>query len=149
MPDSYHLWLKALHVIAVIFWMAGLYMMPRLFVYHHPAPPGSQMSETMKAAERRLMRIILIPGAVASWALGVLLVLSLPGSPYEVFGLGWLQAKVLLVVVLTGFQVAFGAWVQAFARDERPRSERFFRLINEVPPLLTIAIVIVVIVKPL
>lgn len=141
-------WLKAAHVISVIFWMAGMYMLPRLFVYHWSAAPGSQLSETMKAAERRLLRIIINPAMIAAWIFGLALVFTLyPGL--EGFGqAGWLHAKLALVIGLSALHGALSRWRRAFERDARPKSERFFRLINEVAPVATIFIVILVIVKP-
>jgi len=143
-----YLWIKALHLIAVVFWMAGMYMLPRLFVYHYPAAVGSELSETMKAAERRLLRIIINPAMIAAWILGISLVFMLfPGL--EGFGqAGWLHAKLLFVVGLSALHANLAAWRKAFERDERPKSERFFRLINEIAPVATIVIIILVIVKP-
>lgn len=145
---DYYLWIKALHVIAVIFWMAGMYMLPRLYIYHYPAAPGSDLSEKMKDAERRLLRIIINPAMAAAWIFGILLVFTLyPGL--EGFGqAGWLHGKLLLVVGLSALHGMLSGWRKAFERDERPKTERFFRLVNEVAPVATIFIVILVIVKP-
>ena len=147
MADVY-VWTKALHLIAVIFWMAGMYMLPRLFVYHFASLPGSELSETMKAAERRLMRIIVNPSMIAAWVLGIVLILTLyPGL--DGFGqAGWLHAKLLLVIGLSALHGMLSGWRRAFERDERPKTERFFRLVNEIAPVATIFIVILVIVKP-
>lgn len=145
---EWYLWIKALHVIAVIFWMAGMYMLPRLFVYHYPAAAGSELSETMKAAERRLLRIIINPAMIAAWVLGLTLVFIL--YPWlEGFGqAGWLHGKLLLVVGLSALHGMLSGWRKAFERDERPKTERFFRQVNEVAPVATIFIVVLVIVKP-
>jgi len=145
---DYYLWIKALHVISVIFWMAGMYMLPRLFVYHHPSAVGSEMSETMKQAERRLMRIIINPAMIAAWIFGISLVFILyPGL--DGFGqAGWLYGKLTLVIGLSALHGMLSAWRKQFERDERPKTEKFFRMINEVAPVVTILVVILVIVKP-
>jgi protoporphyrinogen IX oxidase len=142
-PSGLYLWLKAFHVIAVISWMAGMLYLPRLFVYHCGAERGSVLSETFKVMERRLLRIIINPAMVVTWVLGIWL--AWDGVWYRA---GWLQAKVALVVVMSGLHGLMVRWVRDFAADQNQHSERFFRLINEVPTLLMIAIVILVIVKP-
>ena len=136
-------WIKAFHVIAVIAWMAGMLYLPRLFVYHCGAEPGSAQSETFKVMERRLLRIIMNPAMILSWGLGIWLAWS--GG---LMTAGWLHAKVLLALVLSGLHGAFARWVKDFAADRNRRSARFYRLINEAPTLLMIGIVILVIVKP-
>jgi putative membrane protein len=136
-------WLKAFHVVAVIAWMAGMLYLPRLFVYHCRAEPGSVQSETFKLMERRLLKGIINPAMVVSWGLG----LWLAWSGGWVMA-GWLHAKVLLVLVLSGLHGMFARWVKDFAADKNRRSAGFYRLINEVPTLLMIGIVILVIVKP-
>lgn len=140
-----YLWLKALHIIAVTAWMAGLLYMPRLFVYHADAGIGTAQSETFKIMERRLLKGIINPAGIAVWILGPLLVLSLPRS---VLSEGWLHVKLLLVVLLTGFHHALIRWQRAFARDANLRPASFFRLINEVPTVLLIGIVLLVVLKP-
>jgi protoporphyrinogen IX oxidase len=142
-PSGLYLWLKAFHVIAVIAWMAGTLYLPRLFVYHCGAERGSVQSETFKVMERRLLRIIINPAMVATWVLGVWL--AWDGAWYRA---GWFQVKVLLVVVMSALHGLMVCWVRDFAVDQNQHSERFFRLINEVPTLLMIAIVILAIVKP-
>ena len=136
-------WLKAFHVIAVIAWMAGMLYLPRLFVYHCGAEPGSAQSETFKIMERRLLKIIINPAMILSWGLGLWLVWS--GGWLMA---GWLYAKIFLALVLSGVHGMFARWVKDFAADRNRRSARFYRLINEVPTLLMIGIVILVIVKP-
>ena len=136
-------WLKAFHVIAVIAWMAGMLYLPRLFVYHCGAEPGSAQSETFKLMERRLLKIIINPAMILSWGLGLWLVWS--GGWLMA---GWLYAKIFLALVLSGVHGMFARWVKDFAADRNRRSARFYRLINEVPTLLMIGIVILVIVKP-
>jgi protoporphyrinogen IX oxidase len=142
-PSGLYPWLKAFHVVAVIAWMAGMLYLPRLFVYHCGAERGSVQSETFKVMERRLLRIIMNPAMVATWVLG--LWIAWDGGWYRA---GWLQVKVALVVLMSGLHGGMARWVHDFAVDQNRHSERFFRLINELPTLLMIAIVILVIVKP-
>lgn len=137
------LWVKAFHVIAVISWMAGILYLPRLFVYHSTVEPGTQASETFKVMESKLLRFIMNPAMVVSWVLGLFLAYLL--SP----GLGgWFHLKLLLVLGLSGFHGFLAASCRAYANDLRPRSERFWRLANEIPTVLMIVAVIMVIVKP-
>jgi putative membrane protein len=136
-------WLKALHVIAVIAWMAGMLYLPRLFVYHCGAAPGSPLSETFKIMERRLLKAIVNPAMVATWALGLWLAWS---GPY--LAAGWFHAKLALVLILSGVHGVFARWVKDFAADRNRRSAAFYRIVNEVPTLLMIGIVILAIVKP-
>lgn len=142
-PSGLYPWLKALHVIAVIAWMAGMLYLPRLFVYHAESEPGSQQSETFKVMERRLLKAIINPAMVATWILG--LWLAWDGGW---FSSPWLHLKIALVVVLSAVHGMFTGWVHAFAEDRNTRSQRFYRMINEVPTVLMIGIVILVIVKP-
>jgi putative membrane protein len=141
-----YLWIKALHVVAVISWIAGLLYLPRLFVYHCSAEAGSDASETFKVMERRLMGSIMTPAMVASWVLGLALI-GLLGV--EVFRDGyWLSVKLALVVVLSGVHLMLIRHLRAFARDQNRHSARYFRILNEVPTVLMIAIVVMVIVRP-
>jgi len=141
-----YLWIKALHVVAVIAWMAGLLYLPRLFVYHCRAEAGSVTSETFKVMERRLMNAIMTPAMVASWVFGLGLI-GLFGV--ELFGDNhWLTIKLGLVIGLTVVHVMLIRHVRAFARDRNSLSGRYFRILNEVPTVLMIAIVIMVIVRP-
>ena len=137
------LWIKALHVVAVISWMAGLLYLPRLMVYHAAAEPGSAQSETFKVMELRLLRVIMNPAMVVVWVTGPLLAWML--SLHLEY---WLWAKLALVAGLTWFHHELGRWRKAFADDRRDRSEKFYRILNEVPTVLMIGIVILVIVKP-
>jgi protoporphyrinogen IX oxidase len=137
------LWLKALHVIAVIAWMAGLLYLPRLMVYHAGAEPHSTLSETFKTMEKRLLRAIMNPAMIAVWITGPLLAWAQAMEQDH-----WLWVKVVLVVGLTGYHHALGIWRKEFAEDRNQRTPRFYRLINEVPTLLMIAIVVLVVVKP-
>ena len=137
-------WIKALHVIAVIAWMAGMLYLPRLFVYHCEAEIGSKQSETFKMMERRLLKAIINPAMIVTWLAG--LYLAWAGHWYVSI---WLQIKFLLVVVMSAVHGFFVRCVRAFASDRNPHSQKFYRIINEVPTILMIAIVILVIVKPL
>ena len=136
-------WLKAFHVIAIIAWMAGMLYLPRLFVYHCAAEPGSKQSETFKVMERRLLEAIINPAMIVSWGLG--LWLSWKGGWYAS---PWLQAKVVLALALSGLHGFFVRWVRDFAADQNRHSQKFYRIINEVPTILMIGIVILVVVKP-
>lgn len=136
-------WIKALHVIAVIAWMAGMLYLPRLFVYHCEAPAGSPQSEMLKVMEHRLLRIIVNPAMIATWVLG--LTLALVTGAYADL---WFQLKFVLVLAMSGLHGMFAATVKRFARDANTRPQRFYRIINEVPMLLVIGIVILAIVKP-
>ncbi len=141
-PGAYE-WIKALHVIAVISWMAGMLYLPRLFVYHCGVAPGSETSETFKVMERKLLRFIINPAMVVSWVAGLWIAI-------EIFGFhgAWLHAKLAMVLGLSAAHGYFAKAVADFARDEGRREHRFWRFMNEVPTLLMIFIVIVVIVKP-
>ncbi|MDP4823330.1 MAG: protoporphyrinogen oxidase HemJ [Aestuariivirgaceae bacterium] len=139
---DYYLWIKAAHVMAVIAWMAGLFYLPRLFVYHVDAVAGSVQSETFKVMERRLYKAIMMPAMIAAWVFGLMLV-SVLG-----LGEGWLWVKLLMVVGLTGFQGVLGRHVRLFSIDGNVHSGRYFRILNEVPTVAMVVIVIMVIVKP-
>jgi putative membrane protein len=136
-------WIKALHVIAVIAWMAGMLYLPRLFVYHCEAEVGSKQSETFKVMERRLLRAIINPAMIVSWLAG--LYLAWAG---HWFSAGWLHGKLLLVAVLSAVHGFLARWMKAFAADRNLHSQRFYRVINEVPTVLMIGAVILVVVKP-
>ncbi|MCZ6446829.1 MAG: protoporphyrinogen oxidase HemJ [Alphaproteobacteria bacterium] len=138
-------WIKAFHVIAVIAWMAGFLYLPRLFVYHADVPVGSGRSEMLKVMERRLLRVIMNPAMIAVFLLGGLL-LATPG----VLGDGefWWHAKIALVLALAVMHMVMGAWRKAFEEDRNTHPVKFFRMMNEVPTVLMIAIVILVVVRP-
>jgi putative membrane protein len=142
-PDGFYNWAKAIHVIAVISWMAGMLYLPRLFVYHADTARGSEQSETFKVMERRLLRGIINPAMVLSWAFGLWLA-------WRGFGFsgGWLHAKIAAVLSLSSVHGYLSAAVRAFAEDRNMKPARHWRIVNEVPTLLMIAIVILVIVKP-
>ena len=141
-----YLGIKALHVIAVISWMAGLLYLPRLFVYHAEAEPGSQASETFKVMERRLLKAIATPAMVASWLLGLALLFGFNAVDWRVDQ--WFQLKFAALIALSGFQCLLARWRKEFAADKNQHSARFYRVANEVPTLLMIIIVIMVIVRP-
>ena len=141
--ENIYPWIKVLHIVGVIAWMAGLLYLPRLFVYHVDATVGLPQSETFKIMERRLLRAIMNPAMIVVWVTG-------PYLAYleSVWAQPWLICKLVLVVVLTLVHHAFGRWQKDFERDENNHSARFFRIANEVPTILLIAIVIFVVVKP-
>jgi putative membrane protein len=137
-------WGKAFHIIAVIAWMAGMLYLPRLFVYHCDAEPGSRQSETFKVMERRLLRAIINPAMIATWLLG----LSLAVYRDWFWPWHWLDAKFALVLLLSGVHGLFARWVKDFARDSNRHPQKFYRIVNEVPTLLMIGIVLLVVIKP-
>ena len=138
-----YLWLKSLHLIALIAWMAGLLYLPRLFVYHAEASAGSTQSETFKVMERRLLKAIMTPAMIATWIFG--LWLAWDG---DWFGAGWLHAKLVLVFALSGLHGFLAVTVRRFAADQNQRAPRFYRILNEVPTLGLIGIVFLVVLKP-
>ncbi len=138
-------WIKALHVVGVISWMAGLLYLPRLFVYHAAAKPGSELSETLKVMERRLLRAIMNPAMLASLLFGGLLLLD---KSRAAWGDGWLHAKLALVAALMAMHMMMGRWRRDFADDRNTRPQRFYRIANEVPTVVMVGIVILVIVRP-
>jgi putative membrane protein len=137
------LWIKALHVVAVISWMAGLLYLPRLFVYHCAASIGSPQSETFKVMERRLLRFIMTPAMIVSWIFGLALMISAAWIKAP-----WMHAKLLLVLVLSGVHGWLSVCVKRFASDQNRKSGRYFRFVNEIPTVLMIIIVVLVVVKP-
>jgi putative membrane protein len=141
---GHYLWIKALHVISVIFWMAGMAYLPRLYVYHAEAAPGSDKSETFKVMERRLLRGIINPAMGATFVFGGLMI----WANADLLGQGWFHAKLTLVFVMAGLHGAFSSWRKDFEADRNKRSARFYRIFNEAPPVLVVFIVILVIVKP-
>ena len=136
-------WLKAFHVIAVIAWMAGMLYLPRLFVYHCTADVGSIQSETFKVMERRLLRAIINPSMILTWLLGLWLAWS---SGF--YAAHWLQAKFVLVLAMSGVHGILSKYVREFAADRRRKSQKFFRILNEIPTIILILIVILAVVKP-
>jgi putative membrane protein len=139
-------WTKALHVISIIAWMAGLLYLPRLFVYHCAAPIDSSENETFKVMERRLLRAIMNPAMIAAYLFGIALLLT-PGVVD--WGSGWIHVKLVLVAALTVYHHALARWRQAFAADANRHPARFYRIANEVPTLIMVGIVILVVVRPI
>ncbi len=138
-----YLWLKAAHIIFVIFWMAGLFMLPRFFVYHQEAAEGSPEEAAWIDRERKLLKIILLPSIIVVWLAG----LSLLGTGMVSIG-GWFHAKLLLVFLLSGYHGYLGSYAKKLARGERPITGKRLRLLNEVPGVAVVLIVILVVVKP-
>jgi len=138
----YYDWIRALHIISVIFWMAGMFMLPRYFAYHAEASVGSDEDRSWIERERRLLRIIVNPSMIAAWIFGLALIAIIGWSG------GWLHAKLFLVIVLTALHHVFSRWRKRFAQGENNRDSRFYRRINEIPTMATILIVLLVVVKP-
>ena len=141
-------WLKAFHIISVIAWMAGMLYLPRLFVYHCAAEKGSVQSETFKVMEQRLLRAIINPAMVATWVFGLWLAWLGPDSRYGWFASDWLWAKIILVLGLSAVHGLLARWRKDFAQDRNRHSQKFYRVINEVPTVLMVLIVLVVVLKP-
>jgi protoporphyrinogen IX oxidase len=139
---DFYLWTKALHIVFVIFWMAGMFMLPRYLAYHCQCEVGSDEDQKWIERERRLMRIIINPAMIITWILGIMLVVNIGLSAG-----GWLHAKLLLVFLLSGFHGMLSKHRKAFERGERPKDERYYRRINEVPALFIFAIVLLVVPK--
>lgn len=143
LPAGAYLWMKSLHVIAIIAWMAGLLYLPRLFVYHTETGAGSPQAETFKTMERRLLKAIMTPAMIVATITGFWLAVAV----FELQG-GWLHIKIALIVGLFAVHGHLAASVRRFAADQLTRTSRYWRIMNEVPTLLMIAVVILVIVKP-
>ncbi|MFC3125167.1 protoporphyrinogen oxidase HemJ [Pseudoroseomonas globiformis] len=142
---AWYPWIKSFHLISVIAWLAGMFYLPRLFVYHSAVPAGSERSEMLKVMERRLLKAIINPAMIAAWIFGICLVLT-PGVID--WSAGWWHTKMLGFLLMSGFHGHLAASQKRFARDERPRSERYWRIANEVPTVLMVVIVIMVIARP-
>lgn len=140
-----YLWIKAVHIIGVIAWMAGLLYLPRLFIYHAAAEPGSAQSETFKVMERRLLRAIMNPALAISLVTGGLLIANLGGGAWTS---GWLHAKLACVLGLFAMHGLMARWRRDFDADRNARSQTFYRVANEVPTVLMIGIVVFAVVKP-
>lgn len=138
-------WIKALHIVFIIAWVAGLVMLPRYFVYHADATPGSEAAAMLVTMETRLLRIILTPAMIISWILGVLLAVT-PGILSG--GTGWFHVKLTAAIILSALHGLFARWARDFRNGRNKRSHKFYRLMNEVPFVLTIVIVFMVILKP-
>ncbi len=141
---EYYMTLKALHIISVMAWMAGLFYLPRLFVYHVTAEKGSDKSETFKIMEFKLLRYIMTPAAISAWLFGGLMLWANP----DLLTQPWMHVKLLCVVLMTLFHHFLMIWRKAFACDENKHSEKFYRLWNEAPTVLMIVIVVMAVVEP-
>ena len=145
MLSEYYLWLKALHIIFVISWMAGLLYLPRLYVYHTQVTPGSEADETFKVMERRLLRIIMNPAMIIAFISGILLIIATgagaTGTGY------WMHIKLVLVLGMGAVHGMLSSYRKAFERGENQKSEKFYRLLNEAPTVLMVAIVLLVVIK--
>jgi putative membrane protein len=140
-----YLWIKALHVVSVIAWMAGLFYLPRLFVYHaEKARPGGELSETLKTMERKLLRFIMNPAMIAAWLFGLMIV----ASGVIDWSRGWVWVKAALVVAMTWFHHSLALWRKDFAADRNTRSGRYYRIANEVPTVGMVGIVIMAVAEP-
>jgi putative membrane protein len=143
---DFYPYVKAFHIISIIAWMAGILYLPRLFVYHTQAATGSELSETLKVMERRLLKAIINPAMAAAWILGMILVFW-----YGVIDWSadfWFHAKLTLVILLSGFHGALSRWQKDFQADRNTRSQRFYRIANEVPTVIMIIVVLLVVVRP-
>jgi putative membrane protein len=141
---DHYLWIKSLHIISMVAWMAGLLYLPRLFVYHAAATPGSELSETLKVMERRLFKFIMNPALIATFIFGLMLI----AGYRDLLEQHWLHAKLTFVAILIGLHHVDGRLLRKFAKDQNTHSQKFFRIINEIPALLLVLIVSLVIVKP-
>lgn len=139
-----YLTIKALHIIAVIFWMAGMLYLPRLFVYHHTAQPGGELENALLIQERNLLRIILNPSLIAVWVFAILMIIS----NSSLWTSGWFHAKLLIVFIISGVHGFYTASARKFANGERPRSEKFWRLMNEGPAIAAVVVVLLAVIKP-
>lgn len=144
---EYYLWVKALHIVSVISWMAGLFYLPRLFVYHaERATVGSELSETLKVMELKLLKVIINPAGVATWVFGLLL-LAIPGVVD--WASGWVWLKLAAVIAMTWFHHKLMGFRKVFEADANQKPGRYYRLMNEVPTVLMFIIVFMVVVKPI
>ncbi len=142
---EYYLVLKSLHLIGAFAWMAGLFYLPRLFVYHVKQIPGSDADLLFKTMERRLLRAIMNPAMIAVWIFGIALLIA---GGADLFKQGWLHAKLTAVILMTGFHHILSRHRKQFAEDRNQKSEKYYRIINEVPTILLIAIVFLAVIKP-
>ena len=140
---DYYLWFLSLHIMAVISWMAGMFYMPRLFVYHTRLEVGSDASEMFKEMERKLIRMIINPAMMVAWVAGLCMAFG-----QDLWGDHWFQLKFLAVIMMSGFHGFLSRWRRQFDRDENVHNERFYRQVNEIPTVLMIVIVLLVILKP-
>lgn len=141
-----YLWLKALHIIFVVCWMAGMLYLPRLFVYHSKVAPGSEASELFKVMERKLMRGIMLPCMILTFVLGF--ALAIKSGSFEQGNGGWLHVKLVLVLALGGLHGMMSKYRKDFAVDQNKKSEKFFRIFNEIPAVIMVVIILLVVLKP-
>lgn len=141
---QYYLWIKALHIIAVISWMAGMLYLPRLYIYHCGTGKGSETSALFKVMERRLLRIIINPAMIASWVFGGLMLYANP----DLLSHGWMHVKLTALILMQITHAAYARWRRHFANDGNRHSQKFYRYMNEVPTILMVIIIIMVIVRP-
>ncbi|MCK6449965.1 MAG: protoporphyrinogen oxidase HemJ [Alphaproteobacteria bacterium] len=139
---EWYAWIRALHIISVMAWMAGMLYLPRLFVYHASAVPGSELSETLKVMERRLLRAIINPAMMAAFVFGGLMLVVQDWTQH------WLHVKLALVIAMSALHGFFARWRKDFADDRNRRPPNFYRIANEIPTVLLVAIVILAVVKP-
>ena len=139
-----YLWIKGLHIIAIIAWMAGMMYLPRLFVYHHQAEKGGEAEAMFVRMERRLLKGIINPSMIAVWILGLLMLFTSPST----LSSGWFHVKLALVLAISGVHGFYAASRRKFEAGERPRSEKFWRVMNEAPFILLIGVVFLAVVKP-
>lgn len=142
--QSIYLWIKAVHIIAVIAWMAGMMYLPRLFVYHHQAEKDGEAERHFTVMERRLLKAIINPSMIAAWILGILMLIANPA----ILSTGWFGVKLTLVLALSAIHGFYASSRRKFEAGERPRSEKFWRIMNEVPFLILIVVVLMAVVKP-
>lgn len=145
MAGDLYSWIKALHLISVIAWMAGMFYLPRLYIYHVDAPAGSPLSETFKVMERRLLRAIINPAMIATFFFGIWMLVLLGPA---VWSQGWWHVKLTMIVLMSAYHGFLSRWRRDFEAERNFRSARFYRFANEIPTVLMIVIVIMVIVKP-
>lgn len=143
--SEFYPWIKALHIIAVLFWMAAIFYLPRLFVYHGSSEEDSRQWRTFCLMERRLLNFIMTPSMIGAWTFGLILI-SIPGTVD--FLAVWFYVKLFLVIAMTWIHALLLQWQRGFAAGQAPHSPRFFRVVNEIPPLLAIGVVILVVVRP-
>jgi putative membrane protein len=139
-----YLWVKSIHIIAVMAWMAGLLYLPRLFVYHSQTEKGSDVSETLKIMERKLLRLIMNPAMIVSWIFGLLMLWANPA----LLSNGWMHVKLTAIILLTVVHMVFAKWRKNFEAEENTRAHKFFRIWNEAPTLLMVVIVIMAVAEP-
>lgn len=137
-------WIKVLHILAFTAWMAGMFYLPRIFVYHHQAIPGGEAAQLFTTMEGKLLRLIMTPSLIATWVFGLLMV----GVQTSFGNDGWFLIKFAAVIAMSGLHGFYAASARKFAAGQAPRTEKFWRIANEIPVLLLIVIVFMVILKP-